>query len=666
MQKMFRWLLVIGGLLAVVVIAVVVIAVMALDVDQLKPKIESQVSQTTGRTFTVGEDLDLSFFPWVGVALSDIKLGNPEGFSEAEFISIEGFEARLKLLPLLRKEIQVKRFVVQNPRIILEKRADGQVSWAFGSPAEEKAPSEGEKAPAEEGLPLAALEVEEFSVTGGSAVWIDQKSKQRTEVSDLNLQLTDLSLDRPVGIDFSAKVDAYPVALQGEVGPVGQQIGKTPLDLDITLKLLEDLVIKLNGRAENLLSAPQADINLEIPTFSPREVAGRVKADLIPQMADPNTLTRLSLKGKIQAASDRFSLSDGVIGLDDTQVKMTLQAKAFSKPDVQVVMMVDAIDVDRYLPTSEASAAEAPPATSSKKEEAAKPMDYGPLRKLVLDATVKAGSLTAKQVHMENVDLKVVAKDGIIRIDPFDMGLYGGGLKMNGTVDVRKAEPRSELKLAVADVAAGPLMRDLSGKDIIEGAMAADINITTRGDAPETIKRFLNGGGSLVFKDGAILGIDLAGMVRNIRSTFTGEARPAEKPKTDFAELAVPFTLTNGTFATTDSRLQSPLLRLDASGAANLLSETLDFRVNPKAVMTLKGQGDTEDRKGITVPVLVGGTFASPTFRPDLESLAREKIEEKILESDKVKEIFEKNEALKPLEETTKGLIKGLFGPKKQ
>lgn len=669
MKKVFKWGLVIGGVLAVLFAVVVVVVVMALDVDKLKPRIEKEVSAATGRTFTMGEKLDLSFFPWVGVALSDVKLGNPKGFSEPDFVSIQDFEVRLKLLPLLRKEIQVKRFVVRKPKIVLEKNAEGKTSWDFkmpgGKTAVEKTDAPQEKVPSETALPLAMFEVQEFSITGGTAVWIDQKTKQRIDVSDLTLNLTDLSLDQPVGVDFSAKVDTHPIDLQGKIGPVGREIGKNPVDLDITLKLLEDLVVKLSGRAENLLAGPTANLDLDIPAFSPRQVAERLKPGLIPPTADSRTLSRFSLKGKIRAGADRFSLTEGVMELDESRIDLSLDAKAFSRPDVRVDMAVDAIDVDRYVPPKASEKKSTGGKTGAPSEgDSPAPPDYTPLRKLVLDAAVKVGKLKVNRVRMENIDLKIVGRDGVFRLDPFDLGLYGGDFQAKGIVDVRQREPRSDLTLNLANVSAGPLVQDLSDKAIIEGLLTADLKIETLGDTPEAVKRSLSGAGALVFADGALVGVDLAGMARNIKTAFTGEAKPTERPKTDFTELALPFTIQKGVFSTADARLQSPLLRLGAKGTANMVNEKLDFRINPRLVATLTGQGDAEERKGINVPVLVGGTFAKPTFRPDLESLARQQIEEKLLESDKLKEVFEKNENLKPLEETTKGLIRGLFGPK--
>ncbi|MFZ7125183.1 MAG: AsmA family protein [Desulfobacterales bacterium] len=673
MNKALKWILILAGGVAVIVIAVVVTAVMVLDADQLKSRIEREVERSTGRTFTVGQDLDLSFFPWIGVALSDVKLGNREGFSEAHFISMEAFEARVKLVPLFRKEIQVKRFVVRNPRIALEKTADGKVSWDFGGRPDEK-PSDGvQKSPGGEttSLPLAGFEVDEFAITGGSVVYIDQKAGQRHEIDELDLVLTDLSVDRPVGIDLSASMDGHPVSMLGSVGPVGREIGKSPVLLDLTVKLLEDLQLRLSGRAENIPTAPIATLDLEVPSFSPRNVAGRFKEGLIPATADPEVLNRLSFKGKILAGTDRFELSGGEMMLDDSRIGLSVTAKDFKKPDLRADITIDALDVDRYLPPKDEKkqTEERPPTptqgAAKSQPGSSAPVDYTPFRKPVLEIAGKVGKLIVNHATMENVDFKLTGRDGVFRFEPFRMGLYGGEVELNGTVDVRGAEPSSEAALNLAGVAAGPLIRDLTGKTAIEGTMAADVKVNTRGDAADEAKRHLNGTGSFVFTDGAIIGVDLAGMIRNVQAAFKGAAVSTERPKTDFTELAVPFQIKNGVVTTSDSRMQSPLLRLSARGDADLVGERLDFRIEPKVVASLKGQGDTEDRRGVMVPVLVTGTFDKPSFRPDLEGMARQQIQEKVLDSGKLDEIFEKNEELKPLEETTKGLIKGLLGPKK-
>jgi AsmA protein len=149
-------------------------------------------------------------------------------------------------------------------------------------------------------------------------------------------------------------------------------------------------------------------------------------------------------------------------------------------------------------------------------------------------------------------------------------------------------------------------------------------------------------------------------MARNTKAAFGLEGKSSQRPKTDFAELSIPFTLKDGLFNTPMAALKSPLIRLEAKGDAHLAQETLDFRVDPKVVATLKGQGDEEQRSGLLVPVIVSGTFSAPKFRPDLEALAKANlgVDKKELEA-KGKEALDQkaNEVLGDQSETVKGLL---------
>jgi AsmA protein len=231
--------------------------------------------------------------------------------------------------------------------------------------------------------------------------------------------------------------------------------------------------------------------------------------------------------------------------------------------------------------------------------------------------------------------------------------------------DVRTDLPQSRMELDMKDVQAGPLIRDFMKKDILEGKAHAKAAIRMKGDDAQKIKASLNGKGSFVFKDGAIVGIDLAGMVRNVTATFGLAQEGGKKPRTDFAELSIPFTITNGVADTRNTRLMSPFLRVQAAGKANLTDESLDFRVEPKFVGTLKGQGDTQQRAGITVPVLVTGTFSAPKFRPDLKGMLQDELQKRLKGKSQLDTLLPgkdgKKEGSESLEESAKGLLKGFL-----
>ncbi len=273
--------------------------------------------------------------------------------------------------------------------------------------------------------------------------------------------------------------------------------------------------------------------------------------------------------------------------------------------------------------------------------------DYATLRKMVLDGKISIGELKVKGASVQEVLLKVSGRGGLFNLDPLSLKLYQGDLRTSGTLDVRPERPVSRLTLTAKEISVQPLLTDVLQKDFLAGTVKAVMSLEIKGDDPQTIKQNLNGKGELVFKDGAIVGVDLAGMVRNVKSAFGMEKMPAEKPRTDFSELNAPFRLTKGVFDTPGTTLASPLLRLQATGKADLVQETLDFRVEPKLVNTIVGQGDTDKRSGIMVPVIVGGTFSKPTFRPDLEGMLKKGLEGGLPKPSELEQMLKKRETRK-------------------
>jgi AsmA protein len=662
MKNLLKWSAIIVGCLVVVIIAAMLLIPMFVDVNKYKPVLESKVAEATGRPFSIGDDLSLSLFPWAGVSLSDLRLGNPAGFSEKDFVTVKSFEVRIKLLPLLRKDIQVKRFVLNEPRVELVKNKNGRVNWEQpkGS-SKEAAERKEEKAPAGGtsgiNLPISALTVGNLAINNGSALWIDHTSDTRKEISDINLALKDVSMERPVQLTFSAQMDKKPFALEGTIGPLGKGFQAETVPVDLSLKALKQLALRLVGSVVNPITNPGVDMDIEIAEFSPRKLVAELGQEFPVKTSDPNALNSVSLKAHVKADAKKAALSKGVMNLDQSKLDFSATAADFSRPNLKFDLALDQIDLDRYMAPKSEQPAQAAGTSPPAKEKA----DYTPLRRMILEGTAKIGKLTVSKAKIQDVLVEINAKNGIINLDPLKLKMYQGNADGKATLNVVKDIPQSSMKLRVNSIQVQPLLKDVMDKDFLAGSTNADINLSMEGDQPDRIKKTLNGKGERRFNDGAIVGIDLAGMVRNIGSAFGLAQKSAERPKTDFTELVMPFTIKNGVANTPGTSMKSPFIRINAAGTADLVKETLDFRVEPKAVGSIKGQGDETQRSGIMVPVLVSGTFADPKFRPDLSSAAKEKIEEKIMESKEVKKVLEKDE-LKSLGKPAKDVLKGILG----
>ena len=667
MKKAIKWVAIVGGVFVAIIIFAALLIPIFVDVQKYKPEIEKKVSEATGRPFTVGGDLELSLFPWAGLSFSDLHLGNPPGFEEKDLLSVKSFDVRVRLIPLLSRDIRIKRFVLEGARIVLEKSKQGQGSWeGIGKPSgeappkpsgEKEKPPEGKPAP---GLPIKALAVGDFFITNGTIIWIDHMKGERSEISDVTLRLRDVSLDRPIHLAFSASLDGHPLSLEGDVGPVGKKPGEGTVPLDLTVKALRQLEMALIGEIVDPATRQQFDLALRVSPFSPRKLMTALGQVPPVTTADPEALNRLTLEARLKGDSRNISVSDGALDLDESRLNFSAKLKDFSKPDIAFDLNLDQIDLDRYLP---------PRGEKKPTEEKAEPeprkrkkTDYTPLRRLVLDGVIRVGKLKAQGARIQDVYLKVSGRDGRFHLEPFTLKLYQGHMKATGALDVLQDIPKSKLDLKAEGIKVGPLLKDLLNKDFLEGDVKAEVAVRMAGDDAQSIKRTLNGKGDFLFKDGAIIGIDLAGMVRNAKAAFGLAEKRRERPRTDFSELRSPFTVTDGIVETPQTSLISPLLRVVAAGNADLVKETLDFRVEPKFVVTLVGQGDTKQRAGVTVPVLVTGSFSSPKYRPDLGGMLKQELEKGIPDPSELKKLLKKEgegeDKSNEVKEKLKGLLK--------
>jgi AsmA protein len=674
MKGFMKWVLMGGGVLLVLIVGAIVLVPRFVDVQQYKPMIEELVTEQTGRSFSMGDDIQLSVFPWVGVSLSDLRLGSPQGFENKDLIAVKQFEVRLRVIPLLSRHIEVSTFVVDTPRFFLEKTKNGKGNWEnIGSVAksgEKKIPEKQASEKQDEAvgtsdgkLPIESFLVGKFSIVNGLVSYVDQATGVKKEISDFNLDLTDISHDKPIGVKLSAKLDGKPISLEGVAGPVGKNPGKEDLNFDMTLKALEELSIHLAGKIVQPTGALQIAVALEVDPFSPRKLLAGIGQPFPVKTADPKALDKVSLKVRIEGNAKAISLTKGILGLDDSNLTFLADAKAFDKPDIRFDMVLDSIDLDRYLPPKQegGSKQSAENKSAAKKADEQKKTDYRPLRKLVMDGKIKVGSLKAAKVKIQDFLAHITAKNGVIDLDPLSLNLYQGSVVSKVRLDVSRSNPKTQITLDSKGIQAGPLLKDALEKEIIEGSLSANMALGMTGESPDMIKKSLAGKGELTFIDGAIVGIDIANMARNAAAGLGMGEKTSTKPRTDFAELKIPFSAAKGIINIPGANLISPFIRLSAMGDANLVKEALDFRVEPKVVATLKGQGDTQDRSGLMVPLLITGSFDSPKIRPDLKAM----IGGKVPDAEGIKQMLNTKGAEgsggESVEDKAKGMLKGFM-----
>ena len=224
--------------LIVLVVAIGTVALARFDPNSLKPRITTAVEHATGRTLALSGPIHLVWSLWPTVALSDVSLSNPPGFSRPQMATLQRLDVQLAVLPLLHDRVAITRLVLQHPDILLETDAQGRPNWTFAA----------QPAPAGSSSPMAKpgahrSSPEQVSVTGvsiqdGSVAWRDDRTGQTLTLAVQHLTATAASPEAALHLAVAAAYNGLPFTLDGDVGSLlrlQQPAAATPWPVRLTL-----------------------------------------------------------------------------------------------------------------------------------------------------------------------------------------------------------------------------------------------------------------------------------------------------------------------------------------------------------------------------------------------------------------------------------------------
>ena len=240
----------------------------------------------------------------------------------------------------------------------------------------------------------------------------------------------------------------------------------------------------------------------------------------------------------------------------------------------------------------------------------------------VFDAAVKlsAGELSVQSVRVAPAEIEASLAGGLLSLQLSRADLYGGPVQGKLVVDAG-GTPRLAGSVQFSKVNGRQFLTDALGFDHLEGRLQGRLDLDASGASPQALISSLGGTIDLLLEDGAIRDVDVPSMVRALTSQTLQGWQDKGTAQTELTSLSVRFRLANGRATTDDVRLAGPLVRMTGKGSADLVGRTLDFRVDPKLVLTLQGQGGSGDPAGLGVPVVIRGSWDAPEIYPDISGI---------------------------------------------
>ena len=635
-----------AGALVLVLILIIVALLLFVHPDNYRGRIQAAVQQQTGRELTIGGKLELKVFPWLAVSVQNLSLGNAPQFGPQPFLTVQHASIGVRVLPLLfARRLEVSRIAIDGLSAHLVKRGTAN-NW------EDLTESKGRKpqAPPQTSTPNGSLTVGAIDIKDCVVIYSDETAKSTTTLRLDELRSGRISLGgAPSALsleDFELKgsvLSEAPGKPAGSAKPLPFSLRAPRLALDPDTRTLAparleahvgDLAVIMTASGQKSAAGQVLSGRLEIPKVSPRRVMESLGSSP-PAMRDPHGMSVFALTSNYRFSPNRLELSALDLTLDDTRVTGTAAINDLAHDALAFNLKVNAINLDRYRPPAPAGAApgqKGPPA-GAQPAQPPTPLPIETLRKLDAHGTLEVGSATFAGLAFTAVRMPLAAQGGLIHLGPGQALVYGGTYNGDIVLDARPAQAELALNQHVHGTDIGALLKAGFDTTRLSGHADVDAAVKGTGNTNAAIMSSLGGKIEASVKQGALNGIDIAYELQSANALLKRQAPPgrAGPARTVFNTLQTSGTLERGVLHTDVLRIETDFMKVSGTGTLNITTEAIDYRL-----LAMLSQGAPANRSGaaaspagLDVPLLVTGTAASPTVRPDLESLAKGQLRQK-------------------------------------
>lgn len=585
-----------------VLAALAIGALLLIPGDRIAAIAEREFVAATGRAIEIDDDVTAVIFPRLGVKTGPVQIANADWSETGPMLKAEGLQVGVELLPLIAGRIEIAEISIIAPEVLLERAADGRANWAFETAT---ATQSGDSSSSAGGIPEFTLGRAE--VIGGSLRYVDHGGGADVSLTHIDARLELPAFDGPGEIAASMRLNDQVQEVSGTIERFGPFLNGEVAQMALSLTT-GGSSISFTGRGGYEPFAFNGTINADLDDMAAvYATLGQATPDV------PQGFGRaIGLSGQLTYTAEQTAhLRSGIVRLDQNRLEGEADINlAGARPMIAAQFVADQLDFTSLA----AGDGDAPEATTAEGETVAQGWSQE-----VIDASFLSLADTDIAFRANGIDLgtlrlgatRATAKldnsrivFGLREVQAYD-GVVTGEFVMNNRSGLSVGG-----QLAMAGIALQPLLTDLAGYERLIGTADFELKFLGIGNTMHAIMNSLSGDGAFQIGNGELRGLDLVGMLRNLDLAFEGEGQ-----KTIFDSVGASFTIADGVLRNDDLAFDAPLITATGEGEIGIGTQTFDYRVVPTALKTEEGEG------GVTVPVLITGTWADPKFRPDLQAI---------------------------------------------
>jgi AsmA protein len=389
---------------------------------------------------------------------------------------------------LFSGDFQVDHIAVDGAAISLKLDANGKGNWeALKKPGTADQPVQPKPA-TDANL---KLDIQHISLSNSKVNYSDAQSGQTIALRDINLTMSDVNTRAaPFALDLSfvmelAQAEADKLELQAAL--------KNTLSLDNTMSNIKvadgKLQVEIIGSntAEFALDYALVITNLQkelaykgdikLTEMNARNVLAALGTEL--ETANKDALGKVAFSSGVDGNSKKVKLDNLKLVLDKTNLSGSIGITDFSTGALKLVLEGDEINIDDYLPPPSEAPAQT---TTAPAEDTQLPLES--LRGLNINAKLALKKIIVNKIALENVALKVLAKNGMIEQN-LTAKAYAGAITAKGQLDARGQQAQVQFDAGVEGLELESLLKELEmdSKFGLQGAVQARALGSTQGNS---------------------------------------------------------------------------------------------------------------------------------------------------------------------------------------
>jgi AsmA protein len=653
---MRKWIIVASAILLVIVAAgAVAIANLNRIIGRNKDDLVKRVESAVGREIQVGE-IGVTLWRGIGIRLERFAIADDPAFSQAPFVQAADLQLNLKLLPLLKREIEIGKVILHRPVIQVIRDARGRFNFATlaadrDEKEREKKKREGEREARRPPPFLVSL----VDIDEGEIHYVDRGRGIDFRAARVDFEVRELSLERPVEVSLEAALfgaGRQNLRVRGRVGPVGRELDFTSLPLQakvdleaVPLAALEKSLPFLKERLPRGVALSGAiGTNAELSGSVGKNQLPRIKGTLslvgvearLPQLPQPIT----EVNAKIHFTGKSAEIPETAIRIGSSEVRLAANVPSFAPLDLAYRVSSKQLHLSDLRP---------PPPGTKKAEVLQDLKGDGSLshRDGVLShrAAFSSPSGTVADADYRDLNLAFSQTGPLWTIENLSLGAFGGTLKAKGRYEARQETRRFATTGAIRGMDLVQIFRSLAPQSPpnLRGQLNLDIDLTGTGKDWSSIQKAMKGQGRAEVLNGVLVGVNIAesvlggvtgvpGLVTLVPADVRNRYPTIFNSKdTEFKQLKGSATIRDGKAFTDDLLVAAAEFQVLGKGWFGF-DRTVDFR----ALLSLSERLSQEitsrvrearylaDGQGrVEIPFELAGKLPGARPRPDVGYVAR-------------------------------------------